>query len=75
MLSSRLYSYPLVTTRTKIRIKCHTNSWVIEFLRKHVKYDSSIFPIKSPLYGIPKALKIMHRPSKKILYIMTMMRN
>ena len=43
----------------------HTNSWVIEFLRKHVKYDSSIFPIKSPLYGIPKAPKIIYHPSKK----------
>ena len=43
----------------------HTNSWVIEFLRKHVKYDSSIFPIKTPLYGIPKAPKIMYHPSKK----------
>ena len=43
----------------------HNNSWVFEFLRKHVKYDSSIFPVKSPLYGIPDAPKIIYHPSKE----------
>jgi len=43
----------------------HSNSWIFEFLRKHVKYDSSIFPVKSPLYGIPEAPKVMYHPSKE----------
>lgn len=30
-------------------------SWAIDILKKHLKYDSSIFPTKTPLYGIPKA--------------------
>ena len=43
----------------------HSNSWIFEFLRKHVKYDSSIFPVKSPLYGIPEAPKVIYHPSKE----------
>jgi len=31
-------------------------SWVIDILQKHgLKYDSSIFPVKTPLYGVPDA--------------------
>ena len=41
------------------------NSWIISFLRKHVKYDSSIFPVKSPLYGVPNAPRQIYRPSQK----------
>jgi len=40
------------------------NSWVIEFLKKHLMYDSSIFPVKTPLYGVPDAPKISYHPSK-----------
>ncbi len=32
-----------------------TNFWVIKILKRYLKYDSSIFPVKTPLYGIPKA--------------------
>lgn len=42
----------------------HTNSWIFKFLREHVKYDSSIFPVKSPLYGVPDAPRTIYRPSK-----------
>jgi len=31
------------------------NFWVFDILRKHLKYDSSIFPVKTSLYGIPEA--------------------
>ena len=41
------------------------NSWIFSFLRKHVKYDSSIFPVKSPLYGIPNAPRGMYHPSQE----------
>ena len=41
------------------------NSWVLSFLRKHVKYDSSIFPVKSPLYGVPNAPRQIYHPSQK----------
>ena len=43
----------------------HSNSWILEFLRKKVKYDSSIFPVKSPLYGVPEAPRTIYHPSKK----------
>ena len=41
------------------------NSWVLSFLRKHVKYDSSIFPVKSSLYGIPNAPRQIYHPSQE----------
>lgn len=31
------------------------NFWVFDILKKYLKYDSSIFPVKTPLYGIPDA--------------------
>jgi peptidoglycan-N-acetylglucosamine deacetylase len=43
----------------------NNNSWILEFLKKYVQYDSSIFPIKTPLYGVPKAPKIIYHPSKE----------
>ena len=43
----------------------NNNSWVINFLRKHIKYDSSIFPVKSPLYGIPNAPRQIYHPSQE----------
>ena len=42
-----------------------SNSWVMDFLKKHIKYDSSIFPVKSPLYGIPDAPRDIYHPSQK----------
>ena len=42
----------------------HTNSWIFKFLREHVKYDSSIFPVKSPLYGVPDAPRTIYHPAK-----------
>ena len=41
------------------------NSWVLSFLRKHVKYDSSIFPIKSSFYGVPNAPRQIYHPSQE----------
>ena len=43
----------------------HSNTWIFEFLRKKIKYDSSIFPVKSPLYGIPEAPRTMYYPSEE----------
>ena len=43
----------------------NSNSWVLEFLKKYVKYDSSIFPVKTPIYGVPDAPKIIYHPSKE----------
>ena len=43
----------------------NSNSWVIEFLKKYVQYDSSIFPVKTPMYGVPEAPKKMYHPSKE----------
>lgn len=42
----------------------HSTFWALDILRKYVKYDSSIFPVKTPLYGVPEAPRIMYRPSK-----------
>ena len=41
------------------------NSWVLNFLRKHVKYDSSIFPVKTSLYGVPNAPRQIYHPSQE----------
>ena len=41
------------------------NLWVFEILEKYVKYDSSIFPVKTPLYGIPNAIYYPHKISSK----------
>ncbi|MFX1277703.1 MAG: polysaccharide deacetylase family protein [Promethearchaeota archaeon] len=31
-------------------------SWILDILKNHdIKYDSSIFPVKTPLYGVPDA--------------------
>jgi len=39
--------------------------WAFDIIRKHMKYDSSVFPVKTPLYGIPKAPRFIYRPSKE----------
>ena len=38
--------------------------WAFDIIRKHLKYDSSIFPVRTPLYGIPDAPKFIYNPSK-----------
>ena len=39
------------------------NYWVFEILSKNLTYDSSIFPVKTQLYGIPKAPRTIYKPS------------
>lgn len=43
----------------------NTTAWVFDILEKHkFKYDSSIFPIKTEIYGVPNAPLKIYRPSK-----------
>jgi len=37
--------------------------WAMEIIGKYFKYDSSIFPTKTPLYGIPNAPRFQYKPS------------
>jgi peptidoglycan-N-acetylglucosamine deacetylase len=39
--------------------------WAFEVLRKYVEYDSSIFPVKTHLYGVPNAPRHIYNPSKE----------
>ena len=41
-----------------------SNYWVFDVLRKYVKYDSSIFPVKTKLYGVPEAPREIYHPSQ-----------
>ena len=42
----------------------NSTKWAFEILEKHgFKYDSSIFPVKTPLYGIPNAPLGIYTPS------------
>lgn len=41
------------------------NLWAFEIIRKYLKYDSSIFPVWTPLYGIPDAPRTCYNPSKQ----------
>lgn len=41
------------------------NFWVFDVLRKYVKYDSSIFPVKTPQYGFSRAPTKFYHPSQK----------
>jgi polysaccharide deacetylase family protein (PEP-CTERM system associated) len=41
------------------------NLWVFEIMKKYLKYDSSIFPVKTPLYGIPDALRYSYLISEE----------
>ena len=41
-----------------------SNYWVFDVLRKYVKYDSSVFPVKTKLYGIPDAPRKIYHPSQ-----------
>lgn len=40
------------------------NFWVFDILKKYVKYDSSVFPVKTTLYGLPKAPRHAYKMSK-----------
>ncbi len=37
--------------------------WAMEILSKYFKYDSSIFPVKTPLYGISNAPRNIYKPN------------
>lgn len=37
------------------------NLWVFNILKKYVTYDSSIFPVRTPLYGIPQAPRFIYK--------------
>lgn len=39
--------------------------WAFDIMRKYLKYDSSIFPVKTPLYGLPTAPRNTYKPSRK----------
>ena len=39
------------------------NYWVFDILSKKITYDSSVFPVKTQLYGIPNAPRNIYRPS------------
>lgn len=39
------------------------NFWVFDILRQHLKYDSSVFPVKTPLYGLSNAPRDIYHPS------------
>jgi len=39
------------------------NLWALNIIRKYMKYDSSIFPVRTPLYGIPDAKREIYKPS------------
>lgn len=41
------------------------NLQVFKILRKYLKYDSSIFPVKTPLYGIPDAQRKCYQVSEE----------
>ena len=43
------------------------NGWVMNILKKYFVYDSSIFPVKTPLYGLASAPREIYHPSS--LYI------
>jgi polysaccharide deacetylase family protein (PEP-CTERM system associated) len=39
------------------------NLWVFDVLRKYLKYDSSVFPVQTPLYGMPDAHRTIYHPA------------
>ena len=39
--------------------------WAMQIIAKYFKYDSSIFPTKTPLYGVPNAPRFQYKPSLK----------
>lgn len=41
------------------------NYWVFEILNNNLTYDSSVFPVKTQLYGIPNAPRTIYKPFLK----------
>lgn len=41
----------------------HNNFWVFDILRKYLKYDSSVFPVKTSLYGLRGAPREIYHPA------------
>jgi peptidoglycan-N-acetylglucosamine deacetylase len=41
----------------------NNNAWVMDVLKKYFVYDSSIFPVKTPLYGFKNAPREIYHPS------------
>lgn len=37
--------------------------WAIKILSKYLKYDSSVFPVRTPLYGVPNAPRFTYKPN------------
>ena len=47
----------------------HRQPWVLDVLRKNgFTYDSSLFPVKTPLYGEPRSPLTPYRPSKDDMF-------
>ena len=40
------------------------NLWTFKIMKKHLSYDSSVFPTCTPLYGIPDALRHIYKMSE-----------
>jgi len=43
----------------------HETFWALDIIKKYLKYDSSIFPVRTPLYGISNAPRTIYHPSQK----------
>jgi peptidoglycan-N-acetylglucosamine deacetylase len=41
-----------------------SNFWAFDIIRRHFVYDSSVFPVRTPLYGIPDAPRHIYRMSQ-----------
>lgn len=41
------------------------NLWTFSIMKKYLKYDSSIFPVRTPLYGIPSAIRHPYKLSDR----------
>lgn len=52
---SRLSKEKILGFRAPFFSISENNFWVFDILKKYLKYDSSIFPVKTSLYGIPRA--------------------
>ena len=59
----RITKEKIIGYRAPIFSLLQETSWAIDILKKHVKYDSSIFPVKTPLYSNPKASRFPYRLS------------
>ena len=59
----RITKEKIIGYRAPIFSVVKKTSWAIDILKKHVEYDSSIFPAKTPLYGISKAPRFPYRLS------------